>query len=55
MNPNDKRWAVEQQFDKAHQSRGINGVKYINYLSANGFWNGVWGYADVINHFSFSG
>ncbi|EGP4715661.1 phosphatidylinositol-specific phospholipase C [Enterococcus faecium] len=53
VNPNDKRWAVEQQFDKAHQSRGINGVKYINYLSANGFWNGVWGYADVINHFSF--
>lgn len=43
VNPNDKRWAVEQQIDRANQSRGTNGVKYINFLSANGFWSGVQG------------
>ena len=53
VNPNDKRWAVEQQIDRANQSRGTNGVKYINFLSANGFWSGVQGYAAVTNPFTY--
>lgn len=54
VNPNDKRWAVEQQLNKTSRSEGRNGVKYINYLSANGFWSGVTGYASVINPFTFN-
>ncbi|EME7218975.1 hypothetical protein A5816_001349 [Enterococcus sp. 3G1_DIV0629] len=53
VNPNDKRWAVEQQIDRANQSRGTNDVKYINFLSANGFWSGVQGYAAVTNPFTY--
>lgn len=51
VNPEDKRWAIEQQLVKSTKSGGTDNIKYINYLSASNFFYQIKGFAGKMNPF----